>query len=158
MGRMIRMIDCRCAFLSPAGPFCGAYAIRPYPDGQKMITVGACHWVEYAKRGAMPASHCLTWRRSYACDLYYLGAWGLARWLRLSCNRISRGITSDFIKNIPDQFVIYPNSLLKDRGCILGAIEFCLDYIAMPIFPFKDCRCNLLVCFSIQEEPHCVIG
>ena len=35
MGRMIQMIDHRCAFLSPAGPFCGAYAIRLYPDGQK---------------------------------------------------------------------------------------------------------------------------
>ena len=42
MGRMIQMIDLRCAFLSPAGPFGGAYAIRPYPDGRKMITVGAC--------------------------------------------------------------------------------------------------------------------
>ena len=42
MGRMVQMIDCRCAFLSPAGPFCGAYAIRPYPDGRKMIAVGAC--------------------------------------------------------------------------------------------------------------------
>ena len=42
MGRMIRMIDRRCAFLSPAGPFGGAYAIRPYPDGRKMIAVGVC--------------------------------------------------------------------------------------------------------------------
>ena len=42
MGKMIQMIDHRCAFLSPAGPFCGAYAIRPYPDGRKMIAVGAC--------------------------------------------------------------------------------------------------------------------
>ena len=42
MGRMIQMIDRRCAFLSSAGPFCGAYAIRPYPDGRKMITAGAC--------------------------------------------------------------------------------------------------------------------
>ena len=42
MGRMIQMIDHRCAFLSPAGPFGGAYAIRPYPDGRKMIVVGAC--------------------------------------------------------------------------------------------------------------------
>ena len=42
MGRMIRMIDHRYAFLSPAGPFGGAYAIRPYPDGRKMIAVGAC--------------------------------------------------------------------------------------------------------------------
>ena len=49
MGRMIQMIDCRCAFLSPAGPFCGAYAIRPYPDGQKMITVGVCFAVGYEK-------------------------------------------------------------------------------------------------------------
>ena len=48
---------------------CGAYAIRPYPDGQKMIAVGACHWVRYENRGAMPASYCLAWRRSYACDL-----------------------------------------------------------------------------------------
>ena len=49
MGRMIQMIDHRCAFLSPAGPFCGAYAIRPYPDGRKMIAVGACFEVEYEK-------------------------------------------------------------------------------------------------------------
>ena len=39
---------------------CGAYAIRPYPDGRKMIAVGACHWVGYAKRGAMPAFYRLT--------------------------------------------------------------------------------------------------
>ena len=45
MGRRIRMIDHRCAFLSPAGPFCGAYAIRPYPDGRKMIAAGACYAV-----------------------------------------------------------------------------------------------------------------
>ena len=83
MGKMIQMIDHRCAFLSPAGPFCGAYAIRPYPDGRKMIVVGVCFAVGYEKqaafwgcygvvytnRGAMPASHCLTWLRSYACDL-----------------------------------------------------------------------------------------
>ena len=78
MGRMIRMIDRRCAFLSPAGPFCGAYAIRPYPDGQKMIAVGACYWVGYEKRGAMPAFYRLTWRRSYACDLFYLGRVGVS--------------------------------------------------------------------------------
>ena len=42
MGRMIRMIDRRYAFLSPAGPFGRAYAIRPYPDGRKMIAVGVC--------------------------------------------------------------------------------------------------------------------
>ena len=35
MGRMVQMIDCRCAFLSPAGPFGGAYSIRPYPDGRR---------------------------------------------------------------------------------------------------------------------------
>ena len=45
MGRMIQMIDHRCAFLSPAGPFCGAYAIRPYPDGRKMIAAGVCYAV-----------------------------------------------------------------------------------------------------------------
>jgi len=49
MGRMIRMIDHRCVFLSPAGPFGGAYAIRPYPDGRKMIAVGVCYWVGYEK-------------------------------------------------------------------------------------------------------------
>ena len=52
----------------------GAYAIRPYPDGRKMIAVGACYWVGYEKRGAMPAFYYLTWRRSYACNLFYLGA------------------------------------------------------------------------------------
>ena len=64
MGRMIRMIDHQCAFLSPAGPFGGAYAIRPYPDGRKMIAFGACHWVRYEKRGAMPEFYRLAWRRS----------------------------------------------------------------------------------------------
>ena len=78
MGRMIRMIDCRCAFLSPAGPFCGAYSIRPYPDGRKMITAGVCSAVGYAKRGAMPAFYRLTWRRSYTCDLFYLGRVGVS--------------------------------------------------------------------------------
>ena len=77
MGRMIQMIDRRYAFLSPAGPFCGAYAIRPYPDGRKMIVVGACSAVGYEKRGAMSASYCLTWRRSYACNLFYLGRLGV---------------------------------------------------------------------------------
>ena len=71
------MIDRRCAFLSPAGPFCGAYAIRPYPDGRKMIAAGVCHWVRYAKRGAMLAFYRLTWRRSYTCDLFYLGRVGV---------------------------------------------------------------------------------
>ena len=28
---------------------CGAYAIRPYPDGRKMIAVGVCFEVGYAK-------------------------------------------------------------------------------------------------------------
>ena len=77
MGRMIQMIDHRCAFLSPAGPFGGAYAIRPYPDGRKMIAVGVCSAVGYAKRGAMPAFYRLTWRRSYACDLFYFGRVGV---------------------------------------------------------------------------------
>ena len=92
MGRMIQMIDHRCAFLSSAGPFGGAYAIRPYPDGRKMIAVGVCsaalpekraafrgcYEVGYAKRGAMPDSYCLAWRRSYACDLFYLGRIGVS--------------------------------------------------------------------------------
>ena len=77
MGRMIRMIDHRCAFLSPAGPFGGAYAIRPYHVTRKMIAVGGCFEVEYEKRGTMPTSYCLTWRRSYACDLFYLGRVGV---------------------------------------------------------------------------------
>jgi len=42
MGRMIQMIDRRCAFLSPAGPFCGAYAIRPYRVTRKMIAAEVC--------------------------------------------------------------------------------------------------------------------
>ena len=162
MGRMIQMIDRRCAFLSPAGPFggaysirpyrvtrkkiafgacyavlpekraafwgcygvgggkcgaflylwvgaycirptndspkegespafgrvqafaihgmalCGAYAIRPYRVTRKMIVFGACHWVRYEKRGAMPTSYCLTSRRSYTCDLFYLGRLGVS--------------------------------------------------------------------------------
>ena len=52
MGRMVQMIDRRCAFLSPVGPFGGAYAIRPYPDGRKMITAGACSAALSEKRAA----------------------------------------------------------------------------------------------------------
>ena len=52
MGRMIQMIDRRCAFLSPAGPFCGAYAIRPYRVTRKMITVGVCFAVLPEKQAA----------------------------------------------------------------------------------------------------------
>ena len=42
----------------------GAYAMRPYPDGRKMIAVGAYHWVKYEKCSAAPDSYRLTWRRS----------------------------------------------------------------------------------------------
>ena len=52
MGRMVQMIDCRCAFLSPAGPFCGAYAIRPYRVTRKMIAFGACSIVLPQKQAA----------------------------------------------------------------------------------------------------------
>ena len=31
---------------------CGAYAIRPYPDGRKMIAVGVCFAVGYEKQAA----------------------------------------------------------------------------------------------------------
>ena len=34
--------------------------------------------VEYEKRGAMPAFYYLTWRRSYACELFYLGRVGVS--------------------------------------------------------------------------------
>ena len=52
MGRMIQMIDLRCAFLSPAGPFGRAYAIRPYHVTRKMIAIGVCFEVEYEKQAA----------------------------------------------------------------------------------------------------------
>ena len=52
MGRMIQMIDRRCAFLSPAGPFCGAYAIRPYRVTRKIIVFGACSIVLPQKQAA----------------------------------------------------------------------------------------------------------
>ena len=52
MGRMIRMIDRRYAFLSPAGPFGGAYAIRPYHVTRKMIAVVACSAVLPEKQAA----------------------------------------------------------------------------------------------------------
>ena len=55
----------------------GAYAIRPYRVTRKMIAFGVCSAVGYAKRGAMPTSYCLTWRRSYTCDLFYLGRVGV---------------------------------------------------------------------------------
>ena len=40
------------AFAIHGMAFCGAYAIRPYPDGRKMIAVGACFAVEYEKQAA----------------------------------------------------------------------------------------------------------
>ena len=40
------------AFAIHGMALCGAYAIRPYPDGRKMITVGVCYWVGYEKRDA----------------------------------------------------------------------------------------------------------
>ena len=52
------------AFAIHGMALCGAYAIRPYPDGRKMIAVRVCSAVGYEKRGAMPASYCLTWHRS----------------------------------------------------------------------------------------------
>ena len=48
------------AFAIHGMALCGAYAIRPYPDGQKMIAVGVYSAVGYAKRGAMPAFYRLT--------------------------------------------------------------------------------------------------
>ena len=66
------------AFAIHGMALCGAYAIRPYHVTRKMITVGACFAVGYEKRGAMPAFYRLTWHRSYACDLFYLGRLGVS--------------------------------------------------------------------------------
>ena len=66
------------AFAIHGMAFCGAYAIRPYPDGRKMIAVGVCYAVGYAKRGAIPVFYYQTWRRSYTCDLFYLGRVGVS--------------------------------------------------------------------------------
>ena len=80
------------AFAIHGMAFCGAYAIRPYHVTRKMIAVGACfaalpekqaafrgcYGVGSGKCGAMPASYCLTWHRSYACDLFYLGRLGVS--------------------------------------------------------------------------------
>ena len=57
MGRMVQMIDRRCAFLSPAGPFCGAYAIRPYRVTRKMIVFEVCFAVGYEKQAAFRGSY-----------------------------------------------------------------------------------------------------
>ena len=37
------------AFAIHGMALCGAYAIRPYPDGRKMIVAGVCFEVEYEK-------------------------------------------------------------------------------------------------------------
>ena len=37
------------AFAIHGMALCGAYAIRPYPDGQKMIAFGVCFAVGYEK-------------------------------------------------------------------------------------------------------------
>ena len=75
MGRMIQMIDHRCAFLSPAGPFCGAYAIRPYPDGRKMIAVGACSIVLPQKRAAFRGCYGLGGGKCGAFSCLHVGAY-----------------------------------------------------------------------------------
>ena len=70
-----------------------------------MIAVGVCSAVGYEKRGAMPAFYCLTWRRSYTCDLFYLGVWGLARLVDLLSDGISGSLTAISVI-IPNQFPI----------------------------------------------------
>ena len=40
------------AFAIHGMALCGAYAIRPYPDGRKMIAAGACFAVGYEKQAA----------------------------------------------------------------------------------------------------------
>ena len=75
MGRMIQMIDHRCAFLSPAGPFCGAYAIRPYPDGQKMIAVGACFTALPEKRTAFRGCYGVGGGKCGAFTCFCVGAY-----------------------------------------------------------------------------------
>ena len=64
--------------LVPCRAILWAYAIRPYPDGRKMIAAGVCFEVEYEKRGAIPVFYYQTWRRSYTCDLFYLGRVGVS--------------------------------------------------------------------------------
>ena len=72
---MIQMIDHRCAFLSPAGPFGGVYAIRPYPDGRKMITVGVCFAVGYEKQAAFWGCYGVGGRKCGAFTCFYVGAY-----------------------------------------------------------------------------------
>ena len=75
MGRMIQMIDHRCAFLSPAGPFGGAYAIRPYPDGQKMIAFGVCSAALPEKRTALRGCYGLGGEKCGAFSCPRVGAY-----------------------------------------------------------------------------------
>ena len=75
MGRMIRMIDRRCAFLSPAGPFGGAYAIRPYPDGRKMIVLGACSAALPEKQAAFRGCYAVGGGKCGAFSCFRVGAY-----------------------------------------------------------------------------------
>ena len=75
MGRRIQMIDRRCAFLSPAGPLGGAYAIRPYPDGRKMIAVGVCSIVLPEKRAALRGCYGMGGGKCGAFSCHHVGAY-----------------------------------------------------------------------------------
>ena len=129
--------------------FCGAYAIRPYRVTRKMIAVGAYHWVRYEKRGAMPAFYRLTWRRSYACNLYYLGALGLTP----DCKDQIFGTVS--LRNIQDEAIIQPNLLPDDYARLAEKIGF--ENISMTISPIQKSRCDRVFWGNIQKDPYRII-
>ena len=72
---MIQMIDRRCAFLSPAGAFCGAYAIRPYRVTRKMITAGACFAALPEKQAAFRGCYGVGGGKCGAFSCLYVGAY-----------------------------------------------------------------------------------
>ena len=138
MGRMIRMIDCRCAFLSPAGPLGGAYAIRPYPDGRKMIAAGVCY-------AALPEK----WTAFRGC--YGVGG---GKCGAFSCPHVGR-------KSIRPTNVPFMGRKIQmiDRRCafLSPAGPFCGAYA---IRPYPDGRKMLAVgaCFAVLSQRQAAFG
>ena len=55
--------------------FCGAYAIRPYPDGRKMIAVGVCFAALPEKRAAFRGCYGVGDRKCGAFSCPFVGAY-----------------------------------------------------------------------------------
>ena len=122
MGRMIQMIDRRCAFLSPAGPFGGAYAIRPYRVTRKIIVFGACYAVLPEKRTAF--------RGCYGVGGGKCGAF--------LCPRVGR--KSIRAPNVPPKEGESP-AIGRGQAFAIHGMAFCGAYAIRPYCVTRKTRC-----------------